>query len=571
MRYHVLACDYDGTLAHDGRVETTTLEALRRLRDTGRRIVLVTGRLLDDLLEVFPDVDVFARVVAENGAVLYRPDTRERRALHEPVPTALVDVLRAAGVTPLTQGQVIASTWQPWDTEVLRAIQTLGLELQMVFNKGAVMIVPSGVNKASGLLAALAEMKMSAHGCVGVGDAENDHAFLTSCECAVAVANALPMLKERADWVTTGAAGAGVRELVERLLRTDLVDLEPRLVRHTIAVGTTGSGEEVALPPYGTSVLIAGPSGSGKSTLASALMERLMERAYQICVVDPEGDYVNLPGALVLGDQQSAPPPDEVLDVLDAPDRHVVVNLLGVPLKDRPAFFAALLPHLQELRTRVGRPHWIVVDEAHHMLPADWDPAPVMLPREMPATILVTVHPEALAPDVVGAVESMIGVGKEPHEAIKRFCEARGEPEPPELKIDREAGEAYYWQDGKAQVITIEKPKGERQRHVRKYAEGELGEDKSFYFRGPEDALNLRAQNLMIFLQMADGVDEATWLHHLRKGDYSRWFEEAIKDKELAEEARAVEADGALNASESRERVAEMVTRRYTAPAKGGD
>ena len=53
------------------------------------------------------------------------------------------------------------------------------------------------------------------------------------------------------------------------------------------------------------------------------------------------------------------------------------------------------------------------------------------------------------------------------------------------------------------------------ERHTRKYAEGELGEDKSFYFRGPDNALNLRAQNLTIFLQMADGVDDQTWRHHL--------------------------------------------------------
>jgi hypothetical protein len=171
---------------------------------------------------------------------------------------------------------------------------------------------------------------------------------------------------------------------------------------------------------------------------------------------------------------------------------------------------------------------------------------------------------------VLGAVQSMIGVGKEPHEAISRFCAARGEKEPPELDIDREAGEAYYWQDGHAQVVTIARPKGERRRHLRKYAEGELGEDKSFYFRGPENKLKLRAHNLIMFLQMAEGVDDDTWMHHLRAGDYGRWFEEAIKDPELAEEARQVEANKRIDAATSRQQIAEMVTRRYTAPAKAG-
>ena len=112
------------------------------------------------------------------------------------------------------------------------------------------------------------------------------------------------------------------------------------------------------------------------------------------------------------------------------------------------------------------------------------------------------------------------------------------------------------------------KPKDKQQRHVRKYAEGELGEDKSFYFRGPEGALNLRAQNLTTFLQLAAGVDDKTWLHHLAEGAYSRWFTEAIKDPELAAEASSVEKDAGLSADDSRARIKELVDKRYTAPAK---
>ena len=85
-------------------------------------------------------------------------------------------------------------------------------------------------------------------------------------------------------------------------------------------------------------------------------------------------------------------------------------------------------------------------------------------------------------------------------------------------------------QDGIPQVITAMRPKEELKRHLLKYAEGELGEDKSFYFRGPKKALNLRAQNLSTFVQLADGVDDETWLHHLRAGKYSEWFRDAIKD-----------------------------------------
>jgi hypothetical protein len=79
-------------------------------------------------------------------------------------------------------------------------IRDLGLELNII-TKGAVMVLPPNINKAAGLQAALAELKLSGHNVVGVGDAENDHAFLQSCGCAAAVSNALPMVKTSADIV----------------------------------------------------------------------------------------------------------------------------------------------------------------------------------------------------------------------------------------------------------------------------------------------------------------------------------------------------------------------------------
>ena len=113
-----------------------------------------------------------------------------------------------------------------------------------------------------------------------------------------------------------------------------------------------------------------------------------------------------------------------------------------------------------------------------------------------------------------------------------------------------EPGEALAWRRGEDSPpfrFQIASPRGDRRRHQRKYAEGEIPEYHSFYFRGPEDKLNLRAQNLNLFLQLGDGVDDATWLHHLRRGDYSRWFRDVIRDEELAAEASRVERDTHLD------------------------
>lgn len=224
MRYRVLACDYDGTLATHGRVDDTTVAALERLLASGRKLLMVTGRELDELLGVLPQAHLFSWIVAENGALLYEPATRQVKLLGPPPSEVFVQTLRQRGVAPLAVGRVIVATWEPHETAVLETIRDLGLELQVIFNKGAVMILPAGINKATGLVMALRELGMPLEETVAVGDAENDHAFLSVCGFSVAVANALPALKERARWTTHADHGAGVAELIDRLIDTDLAE-----------------------------------------------------------------------------------------------------------------------------------------------------------------------------------------------------------------------------------------------------------------------------------------------------------------------------------------------------------
>ncbi|MBI4473158.1 MAG: HAD family phosphatase, partial [Acidobacteria bacterium] len=274
MRYHALATDYDGTIAFEGRVPEITIQALQEVRKSGRKLILVTGRELDDLARVFPHMDLFDRVVTENGAVLYRPDTREERLLAEAPPAGFSRELIKRGAERVSVGRVIVATWIPHETTAIEIIRDLGLELQVIFNKGAVMILPSGVNKATGLNAALLELGLSAHNVVGIGDAENDHAFLSLCECSVAVDNALDTLKDRVDWVTKTGYGEGAAEMMGAVVATDLTELGDRL-RHRVQIGNRPDGREVLIQPYGTNILVAGTSRGGKSTLATGFIERL--------------------------------------------------------------------------------------------------------------------------------------------------------------------------------------------------------------------------------------------------------------------------------------------------------
>jgi hydroxymethylpyrimidine pyrophosphatase-like HAD family hydrolase len=566
MFYHALASDYDGTLAHNGLVGEETLAAVERLKQTGRKFILVTGRELDDLQRVFDRLDICDAVVAENGALLYMPASEEEKPIAPTPPPEFVAALQARGVSPLSVGHSIVATWEPNETIVLETIKDMGLELEIIFNKGAVMVLPSGVNKATGLAVALQALRLSPQNVIGIGDAENDHAFLRACGLSVAVDNALPAVKAASDLVTRGARGAGVEELVDRLVADEAQVGIP--ARHHVAVGRTRAGAEVSIAP-GAMMLIAGSSGIGKSTLATALTELLVEKGFQFLIFDPEGDYEGLENAVVLGDAHVPPQKDDVLELLADPRQNVVVNTLCLELAERPGFFSDLQSELGALRARTGRPHWLMVDEAHHLLPRARDAASLALGQDMPGIILITVHPESVSADALQAVDMVVALGPQSDEVISRFCAAIDEPTPKDLQSAL-GDDVLVWRRGNGGgvlLVTPNRPRQVHKRHTRKYAEGDLGPEKSFYFRGPEDALNLRAQNLKIFVQLAEGLDDATWEHHLRAGDYSNWLGSAVKDDDLAEEAAAIEADKSLSAAQSRRLLAEAIRKRYTAPA----
>jgi hypothetical protein len=524
-------------------------------------------------LQVFPNVQVFTRIVAENGALSFDPSTRIERQLAEPPPPQFMRALEERRVSPLSAGEIIVATHEPHQATVLDVIRELGMASQLIFNKGSVMVLPSGVDKGTGLAFVLEELGLSPHNVVAVGDAENDHAFLQRSEFAAAVQNALPLLKQRADWVTEGEASEGVVELIDELVSSDLARFEPSLVRHHLLLGTTAQGAEFRIPPYGTNILIAGPSGSGKSQTTTALLERIIASGYQSCLVDPEGDYEELDGALNVGEVDKAPSLDEVLKLLKKPSEHVVVNLLGVPLADRPAFFASLLPRLQELRTRTGRPHWILVDEAHHLFPSSWDPAPLNVPQNLGSLVAVTVHPASVSPALLKTMKLVLAVGTDPAATLGAFAEAVGLPAPgwlPPEKAEARENEVVAWWPGSgtgAESVEVTPAARVHRRHRRKYAHGDLGPDRSFYFRGPHEKLKLRAQNLVMFLQIADGVDEPTWLFHLRRGDYSRWFRSDIKDEDLARSVEQIEQSAKGNADETRSLVRRAIEERYTLPS----
>jgi HAD superfamily hydrolase (TIGR01484 family) len=216
-----LATDYDGTIARLGAVSEPTRAALTRWKEAGRKLILVTGRELPDLERVCPFTKLFDAIVAENGALLYWPATGEKKILATAPPPEFLDCLRARGVHPLSLGNAIVATSESFKGVVLQVIEDFGLKLKIILNKGDVMVLPTSVDKATGLIAALKEMNLSISDMAGVGDAENDQVFLALCGYSAAVGNALDFLKKQVHYVTDATHGAGVEELIEKLLHTD--------------------------------------------------------------------------------------------------------------------------------------------------------------------------------------------------------------------------------------------------------------------------------------------------------------------------------------------------------------
>jgi hydroxymethylpyrimidine pyrophosphatase-like HAD family hydrolase len=575
MLVHVLACDYDGTIAAEGRVDDATKAALARVRESGRKLILVTGRLLPDLRTVFPDTDrLFDVIVAENGALLYLPAARETRTLGEAPEATLVEALRRRSVL-FDLGSSIVATTARYAEAALAAIRETGVERTLVFNRGSLMLLPGGVTKGTGLEAALETLELSVHNVVGVGDAENDHAFLALCECAVAVGDAIEALRARADHVTRGPGPQGVVELIEQHVLGDLRELGPALARHGLALGTRADATPVALDAHRTSLLIVGPSGTGKSTVTGVLVERLVDAGRSVCVLDPEGDYQTLgelEGVVVLGGkaERTLPSGDELAQLLRRPTSRVVLNLSAMSRSEKVAYGTQILAAVAATRGLTGMPHWLVIDEAHHLFPADASVSPDVLRREGASLCLSTLSADLLAPGVRGLPTTVVATDLAALvDSVKAVLDARGSAVPVPvvsggpLAPGEVALAALAPRGVDIARFRAARRRQEHRRHVRKYTEGELPPHRSFFFRGPDARLNLRAVNLVRFCELAEGIDDATWAHHLRRGDYSRWIRETIKDPALADELAALERDGARSADGTRRAALEAIRRRY--------
>ena len=364
LYFKAVAIDFDGTLAEDGRPAAAVLSALRSVRSLGLRLLLVTGRTLPDLWRVFPEVhDYFDLTVAENGAVLRARDGHRRLA--GPVDRELAKALQDQGI-PVEVGEVILACDSVHDGRVFDEIRRLDLDCQLIRNRQALMVVPAGVTKATGLIAGLSELGLSTHSVIAIGDAENDLALLEACELGVAVANAVPVLRQHADFMLEHTDGIGVAAFLQGPIVGGDQIIHPE--RWRIRLGEFDDAEPAMLPSSQINVLVTGASLSGKSYLTGLIAEQLIRLRYSVLVIDPEGDHLRLselPDVLVIGGREGVPTPERLISLLGLRLGSVVVDLSFLSREDANRYLRDVAPGIERQRLQKGVPHWVVVDEAH--------------------------------------------------------------------------------------------------------------------------------------------------------------------------------------------------------------
>jgi hydroxymethylpyrimidine pyrophosphatase-like HAD family hydrolase len=541
--YRAVALDLDGTLAVNDHISDDVLAAIDAARED-RAMLLVTGRMERELDRVFPGLtEHFDAVVAENGAVLSRPHPH---LLHEPVDVAVDRALADLGISA-DRGQVLVAIDGRNATTATEVIAGLGLDYQVVHNRGAAMILPAETTKGTGLLAGLSTLGLGPRNAVAVGDAENDLTLLRMAELGVAVANAIPSLVEHADLTLDHPDGVGVADLLRGPLLTGREPVWPQ--RRQISIGSLEDGSAAWVPGSLASVLVTGESGTGKSYLAGLLAERWMDAGYSVLVIDPEGDHIGLAeraGVELVAGSEPLPNPHGLLAGMASHRGSVVLDLSGTPPDLQLDYLRGLAPAVAAVRGRHGVPHWVIYDEAHQQ--AGLEQSQQLATGR--GDCLVTWRPGLLDTSSTRGTDITITMaGKS----------GRGSAAAP--------GSAILARPDGQHPFRIGQRVSDHVRHQHKYAAAQLPPHRRFYFRSLGAGNHAAAATLEEFHERLKDIDPATVAYHAARRDFSRWIADTISDEALASEIAHIERDmigrRAAAVEAARQQVCQAVRKRY--------
>jgi hydroxymethylpyrimidine pyrophosphatase-like HAD family hydrolase len=571
MKFNVLAVDYDGTIAESGKANHAVLEAIAEARERGITVVLVTGRIVNDLRRVFDRLDLFDAVVAENGAVLAFPNGRTMVLGRSPSPALLAELRRLN--VDFAFGDCILEADVSSSPTILELVRKLELPLALIFNRDRVIVIPHGINKATGLREALNTLRLSLHNCIAMGDAENDYQLLDACEIGIAMSWGSRILREVADEMLPGRGPGAVADYIRRVIKS--TKLPPnRSDRRRVQLGFTSNGRSLSTAVHGRNILIAGDPRSGKSWAAGLLCEQLILQGYCLCVIDPEGDYAtleSLPYVVMFGGNQTLPHLSDIARELRYPDISLVINLSQAPHDEKVAYVAELLPLLVGLRKNSGQPHWIVVDEAHYFLYAPNIAQQVDL--ELAAYIFVTYRPSDLHADLLQSIESIIVTRLTDPREVSALTAIYG-PEGAEsewesliggLQID-EAALLPKVEDSQRRLrqFKVAKRLTTHVRHRSKYVDVPKQESQGFVFTRDGMPVSNPARTFKEFVTTLEHLPLVSVEDHAQRGDFSRWVADVFGDHALAVEIGDVEnkyREG--EAANVRELLLKLIRERY--------
>jgi hydroxymethylpyrimidine pyrophosphatase-like HAD family hydrolase len=550
VKLSVLALDYDGTVARADALDPSVRAAIAAARTRGIVVLLVTGRILDELRRVAGDLHFVDGVVAENGAVIHFPTSGRTSALAPSVPDTFLAELRRRAI-PFAAGQCLVDADANDAPRLLEVIRRLELPLVLMFNRGRVMISSQGVSKATGLQVMLETLRLSPRNTVAIGDAENDHELLRLAEVGVAVEWGSAALRAAADVALAGAGPPAVADYLRSFIDTGNLPAVAR-ARRRLLLGHLEDGREFSLAVRGRNVLVTGDAKSGKSWVAGLLCEQLILHGYCVCVIDPEGDYGSLeglPGVTVLGREDPPPTPRELLRAFRYPDRSIVIDLSHRPHDEKIQYIRAVLPALNVIRHRTGLPHRILLDEAHYYL-HDED-SHQLIDFERNGYTIVTYCASRLPSALLAATEVMIVTCESNPAEIEALCRCcavcTGSDAAPwtilsrlkpgqavALPVTEEAG-------GELRLFTIASRLTPHVRHRQKYVDVPVSADRAFVFNRNGQPLPRRVQTLRQFVAALEGSPASLLDAYVVRGDFSRWIGDVFGDRALADEFRALE------------------------------
>lgn len=578
----VLACDLDGTLQEGDQVSSQTWEALRRAKAAGFLLMLVTGRRLEAFDSKGLFAELCAAIVAEDGAVVYFP-RRDSVVLPFGQLDSLLLQQLAALMVPLEYGRALVATHVPFDEPILQVLRARGGGATVEYNRGAVMVLPAGATKGTGLQYALQELGYSSHNVIACGDAENDRSLFGMAEVGVAVANAAPEIQSLADLITPHPNGAGVRWLIDQLLTGQLPPYPSRHKRRLL-LGNDLTETPVLLDPgrlLNGNLGIFGASSSGKSWVAGLLAEQMLTQGYHVCIIDPEGDYRSLhafPHTLALGGTATElPPVVDLLTLEEYSQLSLVLDLSTYSLEHRIGYITELLQALRGLRRQRGQPHWLLLDEVHSLCP----PGNGELNRlcqdlmQEGGVGMVSYRPSQVDSALLGMLDHwMLTCTRFPEEINvleQYFPDSHLKESVLQMLPTLPQGQVYLictrteQVGGAENLITFRA--GQRiaphVRHLYKYLQAPLPTPKRFYFCDSTGRfIGRTAASLAEFNEALCDVPLAALEYHLHREDFERWLRNTLHDEVLARQMHKL-AHRKLRGEELRREIVNLVDERY--------